>query len=330
MKHTLEALLNHQTLGYQEAREVLTALTQNAFNPAQTASFITVFLMRGLEVDELAGFRDALLDLCTKVELGTHEFIDLCGTGGDGKNTFNISTTASFVVAAAGYKVAKHGNYGVSSVSGSSNLLEHLGYRFSNDTGKLATELEKTGICFMHAPLFHPAMKSVAPVRKELGIKTFFNMLGPIVNPAMPRYQLTGVYSLELARQYHYIFQKGDKQYAVIHNLDGYDECSLTAPLKIYRSDDELLLHPDDFGYSAVSPDEILGRNDTTSNAAIFLDILKNRGTAAQENVVLANAALAIRTMSGKSLDQSLDEAKHALKSGKAYETFKRLIQIQA
>jgi anthranilate phosphoribosyltransferase len=167
-------------------------------------------------------------------------------------------------------------------------------------------------------------------VRKELGIKTFFNMLGPIVNPAMPRYQLTGVYSLELARQYHYIFQKGDKQYAVIHNLDGYDECSLTAPLKIYRSDDELLLHPDDFGYSAVSPDEILGRNDTSSNAAIFLDILKNRGTAAQENVVLANAALAIRTMSGKSLDQSLDEARHALKSGKAYETFKRLIQIQA
>lgn len=330
MKHTLDALLNHETLGYFQAREVLTALTQNAFNPAQTASFITVFLMRGLEVDELAGFRDALLDLCTKVDLGTHEFIDLCGTGGDGKNTFNISTTASFVVAAAGYKVAKHGNYGVSSVSGSSNLLEHLGYRFSNDTGKLATELEKAGICFMHAPLFHPAMKSVAPVRKELGIKTFFNMLGPMVNPAMPRYQLTGVYSLELARLYNYIFQKGDKQYTVIHSLDGYDECSLTAPLKLYSPNDEQLLQPDDFGYPVVFPDEILGGNDTAANAAIFLDILQNQGTAAQENVVLANAALSIKTISGKSLSQSNEEARHVLKSGKAYVTLKRLIQLQA
>lgn len=330
MKHTLDALLNHETLGYFQAREVLTALTQNAFNPAQTASFITVFLMRGLEVDELAGFRDALLDLCTKVDLGTHEFIDLCGTGGDGKNTFNISTTASFVVAAAGYKVAKHGNYGVSSVSGSSNLLEHMGYRFSNDTGKLATELEKAGICFMHAPLFHPAMKSVAPVRKELGIKTFFNMLGPMVNPAMPRYQLTGVYSLELARLYNYIFQKGDKQYTVIHSLDGYDECSLTAPLKLYSPNDEQLLQPDDFGYPVAFPDEILGGNDTAANAAIFLDILQNQGTAAQENVVLANAALSIKTISGKSLSQSNEEARHALKSGKAYVTLKRLIQLQA
>ncbi len=329
MKHTLEALLEHEKLGYHQAREVLTALTQNAFNPSQIASFITVFLMRGLEVDELAGFRDALLDLCTKVELGTHEIIDLCGTGGDGKNTFNISTTASFVVAGAGYKVAKHGNYGVSSVSGSSNLLEYLGYRFSNDTGKLASELEKAGICFMHAPLFHPAMKSVAPVRKELGIKTFFNMLGPMVNPAMPNYQLTGVYSLELARLYHYIFQKSGKQYAVIYSLDGYDECSLTAALKKYSPNDEQLLYPKDFGYPANDPESILGGKDTHSNARIFIDLLQNRGTPAHESVVLANAALAIQTISQKTLSQSLEEAQRALKSGKAFETFRKLIQLQ-
>ncbi|HMM10767.1 MAG TPA: anthranilate phosphoribosyltransferase [Bacteroidales bacterium] len=329
MKHTLEALLNHEKLGYAEAREVLTALTQNAFNASQTASFITVFLMRGVTVEELAGFRDALLDLCLKVDLGSNEFIDLCGTGGDGKNTFNISTTASFIVAGAGYKVAKHGNYGVSSVSGSSNVLEYLGYSFSADAAKLAAELDKAGICFMHAPLFHPAMKSVAPVRKELGIKTFFNMLGPMVNPAFPRYQLTGVFNLELARLYHYIYQRGTTEYAVIHNLDGYDECSLTAPLKRYSRKDEKVLYPEDFGFDRIDADAITGGRDTAANAQIFLDLLQNKGEKAAEQVVIANAALAIDTISHKGLMQSVEEATESLHSGNAYKAFTQLITMQ-
>ncbi|MBK9290508.1 MAG: anthranilate phosphoribosyltransferase [Bacteroidetes bacterium] len=330
MKHTLEALLSHEKLGYKEAREVLTALTRNAFNPAQTASFMTVFLMRGVEVEELSGFRDALLDLCTKVELGTHEFIDLCGTGGDAKNTFNISTTASFVVAAAGFKVAKHGNYGVSSVSGSSNLLEHLGYKFSADTAKLATELGQTNICFMHALLFHPAMKSVAPVRKELGIKTFFNMLGPMVNPAKPKYQLTGVFSLELARLYHYIFQQGETEYCVVHSLDGYDECALTDTLKAFSRRGEELLAPANFGMQKLRPEALFGGQDTAANAAIFLNILQNKASEAQKQVVVANAALAIRTISGMELSDCIMLANETLESGKAYQTFKKLIQLQA
>lgn len=329
MKHILEALLNHEKLGYAEAHEVLTALTQNAFNPAQTASFITVFLMRGVTVDELTGFRDALLDLCTKVDLGTNEMIDLCGTGGDGKNTFNVSTTASFVVAAAGFNVAKHGNYGVSSVSGSSNLLEFLGYRFSPDPAKLATELEKTGICFMHAPLFHPAMKSVAPVRRELGIKTFFNMLGPMVNPARPQFQLAGVFNLELARLYHYIYQQENTAYTILHNLDGYDECSLTAPLKVFGRQGERLLQPEDFGFGLLEPEALTGGADTPENATIFLDILQNRATPARAQVVIANAALAIQTMSSLDLTASVALANEALQSGKAYTTFEKLIELQ-
>lgn len=329
MKHILEALLNHEKLGYAEAHEVLTALTQNAFNPAQTASFITVFLMRGVTVDELTGFRDALLDLCAKVNLGTNEMIDLCGTGGDGKNTFNISTTASFVVAAAGFKVAKHCNYGVSSVSGSSNLMEFLGYRFSPDRAKLETELEKTGICFLHAPLFHPAMKSVAPIRRELGIKTFFNMLGPMVNPARPRYQLTGVFNLELARLYHYIYQQENAVYAVVHNLDGYDECSLTAPLKVFDRQGERLIQPEDFGFGLLDQVALTGGDNTAENAAIFLDILQNRALPAKIQVVIANAALAIQTMSNLSLPDSFTLASEALSSGKAYNTFNKLIQLQ-
>lgn len=330
MKHVLEGLLNHQKLGYAEAREVLTALTQNAFSPAQTASFMTVFLMRGVTVDELSGFRDALLDLCTPVDLGTQDLIDLCGTGGDGKNTFNISTAAAFVVAGAGYLVAKHGNYAVSSVTGSSNLLEFLGYRFSSDPAKLVTELENAGICFMHGPLFHPAMKSVAPVRKELGIKTFFNMLGPLVNPAKPLYQLTGVFSPELARLYHYMFQQSTTRYKVIHSLDGHDECSLTAPVKTFSTKGEEVLRPSHFGFNQWRGIDLHGGSDTSDNARIFNNILQNRAHPAQQQVVIANAALAIQTLTGYELQECVSEAQNSVLSGKAYQSFKKLIQLQA
>jgi len=208
MKKILNRLFEHEKLTRDEAREVLSKIAANDYNDSQVAAFITVYLMRTVSKDELSGFRDALLDLCLKVDMNGIESIDLCGTGGDGKNTFNVSTLSSFVVAGAGYKVTKHGNYGVSSVCGSSNVLEAVGYNFTNNIDQLKAQLDKTNIAFFHAPLFHPAMKSVAPVRRNLGVKTFFNMLGPIVNPVRPTHQISGVFSLKLLRLYQFILQE--------------------------------------------------------------------------------------------------------------------------
>lgn len=330
MKKILDALYQHQQLGYQEAREILSAMAAGAYNPSQIASFITVFLMRGVSVQELSGFRDALMDLCLKTDLGAYKTIDLCGTGGDEKNTFNISTLASFVVAGVGVKVTKHGNYGQSSVSGSSNVLEYLGYRFKNDAALLRIELDKTGICFLHAPLFHPAMKTVAPIRKELGVKTFFNMLGPLVNPAQPSHQLTGVYSLELARMYHYLFQQGEKNYAVIHGMDGFDECSLTSATKVFDNQGEHLFHPEDFGSIQLKAEEISGGDSVQSAAKIFMAVLENHATEAQTNVVIANAALALRCARGLSLPECILQARESIQSKKALEVFKKLISLQS
>ncbi len=298
------------------------------YNDAEMAAFITVYLMRSITVDELAGFRDALLELCSPVDLSGFNTIDVCGTGGDEKNTFNISTLAAFVVAGAGEKVAKHGNYSVSSACGSSNVLEYYGYRFTSDPDRLKRETDRYNICFLHAPLFNPAMKNVAPVRRSLRIKTFFNMLGPMVNPAFPPNQLVGVYSLDVARIYHYLYQGSGKNFCIIHALDGYDEISLTGPFRALTRRSEKSLVPADLGMERIDPSRIRGGDSVEEAAGVFLDILEGRGTEAQENVVIANAALALLCMDeGKGLDNCLERATRSLRSGAALKTFKNLVQ---
>jgi len=330
MKKILNKLFEHQRLTREEAYETLTEITRGEVNEAQMAAFLTVYLMRSISVEELDGFRQALLDLCIPLEVIDYQTIDLCGTGGDGKNTFNISTLASFVVAGAGGRVVKHGNYGVSSVCGSSNVLESLGYRFKNDGDALRHELDQAGICFLHAPMFHPALKNVGPVRKALGIKTFFNMLGPLVNPTRPDCQLTGVFSLELQRIYGYLLQAhGDRSFDIIHTMGGYDELSLTAPTKSVSSRGEATFTPADFG-GEVTEAELFGGNTVEEAKAIFLNVLENKGTMAQKRVVVANSALALQCLSPeKALETCIAEANESLENGRAMGALKKLVALQ-
>ncbi len=329
MKKILEKLTRHYKLNRQEAREVLTGIGIGKYNQSQVATFLTVYLMRIITVDELLGFRDALLELCIHTDLSEYKSIDLCGTGGDGKNTFNISTLASFVVAGAGEKVSKHGNYGVSSASGSSNMMEYFGYKFSNERDKLIRELDTAGICFLHAPLFHPAMKFVGPIRKELQLKTFFNILGPLVNPSLPEYQIAGVYNLQTARFYQYMFQQTNSKYKIIYSLDGYDEISLTSEVKIISNKGEELLSPADLGYSQLQNEDLFGGNSVDEAAIIFLNILEGKGTQAQENVVNVNAAMALQCLNPHlSNINARAGAEESLKSGKALNVFRKLIEL--
>ncbi len=326
MKEILNELISHRSLDKSRAKRVLMDIASGKYNGSQISAFMTVYMMRAITIHELEGFRDAMLELCIPVQTGL-PVIDVCGTGGDGKNTFNISTLSSFVVAAAGQPVAKHGNYGVSSVSGSSNIMEHLGYQFSNDQVKLRSELERTNIFFMHAPLFHPAMKNVAPIRKELGVKTFFNMLGPMVNPAMPPRQLVGVFSLELARQYGYLYQQTSKDYVILHDLNGYDEISLTGAFKIFSNRGEDQLEPDDLGLPKVSREDISGGETVEEAARIFLRILEGNGTESQNAVVIANAGLALFCGNrAGGIQDAIAKAEKALSSGAALKTFEKLI----
>src|ERR1700742_3097815 len=292
MKAILNHLFEHKTFTREQSRGILPDIAQGKYTTSQMAAFMTAYCMRSITVDELEGFRDAMLELCLHIDLEAGEIVDLCGTGGDGKDTFNISTLGSFVVAGAGYKVAKHGNYGVSSGCGSSNVMEFLGYQFTNDTDKLKKSIDKANICFLHAPLFHPAMKTVAPIRRELGVKTFFNMLGPMVNPAKPKNQLVGVFSLELARIYAYLYQKSDTKYTILNALDGYDEISLTCDFKTFSADGEKINSIENLGFDKLNPDEILGGSTISDSADIFMSVLNGDATSAQQNVVLANAAL--------------------------------------
>ncbi|MEL6675965.1 MAG: anthranilate phosphoribosyltransferase [Bacteroidota bacterium] len=328
MKDILNHLFEHHKLSKQEAKEVLTNIASGQhYNASQVAAFLTVYIMRGISVEELAGFREAMLELCIPLELSAYDPIDLCGTGGDGKDTFNVSTLASFVTAGAGVKVAKHGNYGVSSISGSSNMIEYFGGSFTNDPSELERKLATTNICFIHAPLFHPAMKNVAPIRRELGVKTFFNMLGPMVNPAFPKNQLVGVFSLELARLYGYIYQKTDKRFMILHSLDGYDEVSLTCPTKTISRAGEDFIRPQDLGLSTWRQEDLFGGKTIEEAAAIFSAILNNQGSQAQQEVVVANAGLAIQTAKeGISREEGIALAWESLKSGKAQEAFKKFI----
>ncbi|RDV14802.1 anthranilate phosphoribosyltransferase [Pontibacter diazotrophicus] len=331
MKEILNHLFEHKTLTKEQAHEVLVNVTAGKYNQNQIASFLTVFMMRSITVDELEGFRNALLDLCQRVDLDAYNPIDLCGTGGDGKDTFNISTLSSFVVAAAGVHVAKHGNYGVSSSCGSSNVLEALGIKFTTDTDALERSIDKYNICFLHAPLFHPAMKSVGPIRRELGVKTFFNMLGPMVNPAFPKRQMVGVFSLELARMYGYLYQQQpDVHYSIIHTLDGYDEISLTSPFKVISDNKEALYDADTLGLPTLQHEQIKGGGDVAGSAALFLKVLQGAGTEAQQSVVAANAGMALLTARPElDIKDAVALAHETLSSGKAYDLFNRLVNDQ-
>lgn len=327
MKKILNHLFENKTFSREEARKILTSIALGEFNSSQIAAFITAYCMRNITVEELQGFRDSMLDLCLKVDFSGFELVDLCGTGGDGKDTFNISTLASFVVAGAGHQVAKHGNYGVSSGCGSSNVMEYLGYSFTNDEDSLKRSLDKAGICFLHAPLFNPAMKTVAPIRKELGVKTFFNMLGPMVNPAQPKNQIVGVFSLELARLYAYLYQQTDKNYTIIHAVDGFDEVSMTCDFKTFSKKGEVLTQISDLGFEEINEQEIKGGDTVESSARIFMDILNGEGTDAQTNVVLCNAALAIQTIKqGSTFADCYYEAEESLLAKKALQSFKQLV----
>ena len=330
MKKILQYLFEHKTLSRETAKEVLENISKGVYSEAEIASFTTVFLMRSITIDELLGFRDALMNLCVPVDLNAHSVIDIVGTGGDGKNTFNISTLSCFIVAGAGHKVAKHGNYGATSISGSSNVMENLGYRFSSDNDKLKREIEETNICFMHAPLFHPALKAVASIRKNLGIRTFFNMLGPMVNPAVPSVQMIGVYNLEMARIYTYLLQQSSTKFMIIHSLEGYDEISLTGDTKVITNEGEKILSALYLGKRTVNPNDITGGNSTEEAAKIFDTILKGEGTWSQNAVVMANAAMALlATGEYKNYEECYTLAVESLESGKAYMNFKKLIELQ-
>jgi len=319
MKSILQDLFNHKRLSRTEARDVLVDISEEKFNDALLASFLTVFKMRAITREELQGFRDALLELCRSIDLDGLDSIDIVGTGGDGKNTFNISTLSCIVVAGAGYNVTKHGNYGVSSVSGSSNVLEHLGYTFTNDPDVIKHRLDKGNLVFFHAPLFHPAMKAVGPVRRSLGMKTFFNMLGPLVNPARPKRSFLGVFEMNLSRLYQYILQEEGDPFAIIYNLDGYDEISLTDTFSLKTNEKDIYLKPTDLGLDYCSPQQLHGGDTVKEAAAIFTKILEGNGTKAQRQVIYANAGLAIQRFDpAKSFEDCIAEAQESLDSGRA------------
>lgn len=328
MKEILNRLINQETISKNEANEVLKNISKDSYNPSQIASFLTVYMMRSISVEELDGFREALLEMCLPVDLSDFNAVDLCGTGGDGKDTFNISTLASFVTAGAGVKVAKHGNYGVSSTCGSSNVLEHLGVRFTNDEEALKRSIDRAGICILHAPLFHPAMKTVAPIRRELGVKTFFNMLGPMVNPSFPKNQIVGVFSLELARMYGYLYQTTDKDFAIIHDLAGYDELSLTDRSKVITNREERIFSSADLGLETLKPEQIYGGASIKESAEVFLNVLQGKGSEAQSNVVCANAGMAIAVVENITHEEGFERAQKSLSTGRGFDSFKKLLEL--
>lgn len=331
MKNLLYKMFEHKNLSRSEARDVLLNIADGKYNDAQLAAFMTVFLMRSITLDELTGFRDALLERRRPVDMDGVKAIDIVGTGGDGKNTFNISTATCFVVAGTGRKVVKHGNYGASSVSGASNVLEQHGVRFTDDIDKLRRSLDECGVSYLHAPFFSPALKSVAPVRKALAVRNFFNMLGPLVNPTLPKHQLLGVYNLKLARLYNYIAQKEGINCTIVHSLDGYDEISLTSPFKVVGADEERVYTPRDLGLPVATEAALWGGDTVEDAAKIFDAVLAGKASAPQENCVVANAAFAIRTLEPETaLADALAQARESIRSGKAAEAFRKFIEINS
>jgi anthranilate phosphoribosyltransferase len=331
MKQILYRLFEHQFLGQDEAREILQNIALGKYNDSQIASLITVFLMRNISVEELTGFREALLEMRVQVDLSEYKPIDIVGTGGDGKNTFNISTCSCFVVAGAGYNVVKHGNYGATSVSGASNVMEAHGVKFTNEADKLRRSMDACNIAYLHAPLFNPALKAVAPIRKSLGVRSFFNMLGPLVNPVIPAYQLLGVYNLPLLRLYSYTYQESATNFAVVHSLDGYDEISLTSEFKVFMADKEKIYSPESLGFVRCTQEELDGGETGEAAAEIFDAVLNNTATSAQRNAVIANSAFAIQVICPeKRIEVCIDEARSSLESGAALATFNKFLSLNS
>jgi anthranilate phosphoribosyltransferase len=329
MKKILQFLLEHKSLSKTQAKDVMMQIGKGNFTEAEVTAFITVYMMRTITIEELIGFKEAILDMSVAVKFEQENFIDIVGTGGDGKNTFNISTISAFVVAGAGYNVVKHGNYGVTSTSGSSNVMEYLGYTFSNDNNRLQKELTATNICFLHAPLFHPALKNVATIRKNLGLRTVFNILGPLVNPALPTNAVLGVYHLEIARFYNYVLQQSTCNYTIVHTMDGYDEIALTDDAKLITNKGEQILSPEYLGKRTVQLQDISGGNAIADAATIFMQILESKGTWAQNAVVIANAAVAIQNIANCTYNEAYAKAVESLESTKALQTLQKLIALQ-
>lgn len=331
MKKILTKMFEHGALSREEARNVMHNIAEGRYNDSLLSAFMTVFLMRSITLDELTGFRDAILERRRPVDLGGIDAVDIVGTGGDGKNTFNISTASCFVVAGSGRKVVKHGNYGSTSVSGASNVLELHGTRFTADNDLLRRSLEESGMAYLHAPLFSPALKSVAPVRKALGVRTFFNMLGPLVNPTMPRHQLLGVYNLKLFRLYNYIAQKEGVNCTVVHSLDGYDEISLTSDFKVADSTEERIYSPAELGFTVAHERDLWGGETIEEAGAIFDNILADKATEQQKNCVIANAAFAIRTLEPSlPIEEAIAQARESIESGAALRAFKKFMSINS
>ena len=329
MKTILTRLFNHEELTAEESRQILLNISLGMYTEAQIAALLTVFQMRGITVDELTGFREALMETRVPIDFAPYRPIDIVGTGGDGKNTFNISTCACFIVAGAGYKVAKHGNYGATSVSGASNVIEQHGVRFTNNPDILKRSMEECNIAYLHAQLFNPAMKTVGSVRKALGVRTLFNLLGPLVNPCKPAYQLLGVADLSQMRLYTNVFYKLGIDFAVVNSLDNYDEISLTDEFKVMTRNYERIYRPQALGFSAVRPEELSGGACKEDAARIFDNVLNNRAEAAQTQCVIVNAAFAIQVMEPeKEIEECIAIARESLESGRALKTLKKFIEI--
>src|SRR6218665_2598015 len=323
-KYYIEKIINRSALSQEEAKSCMLLIGNGEMNDAQIVALMTGLQFRGLELNELKGFCSALLELAIPVTLDFEEAIDVCGTGGDEKNTFNISTTTAFILASMGYKVIKHGNYGVSSLCGSSNVLEYLGIDFTSDSSILQRQLDKTNLCFLHAPLFHPALKVVAPLRKQLGTSTFFNGLGPLVNPAKPTHQLVGTYNLELAKLYQHVLQNERKNFTVIHGLDGFDELTFIGPTRILGKTIDSIIEGDNQHFSLT---DLSGGETVAESAKILVDLLEGNGTTAQNQVLAGNVALGLQTFSpSTNFQDAYAEAKAFIESGNGISSFKQLL----
>ena len=331
MKQLLYKLFEHNKLDREESRKILLRMVNGEYNDSQIAAFVTVFLMRSITIDELAGFRDALLEMRVPVDLSEYDAVDIVGTGGDNKNTFNISTAACFTVAGAGYKVIKHGNYGFSSISGASDVIERHGVKFTDKIGKMRHSLDECNITYLHAQYFSPALKKVAPVRKGMGVRTFFNMLGPLVNPALPRRQMLGVYNLKLARLYYYLYQQAGIHFAIVNSLDGYDEISLTSDFKVLSNKEEAIYSPQQLGFRQARESDLYGGRTIDEAVKIFDSVLSNTASEAQKNAVVVNAAFALRIIcENLSIEEAIAQAKESLESGRAEKAFRKFVELNS
>jgi len=331
MKTILQRMLNHEELSRGETRDILLGITRNAFPQEQITALLSMLQMRGVSVDELLGFRDGILETGVSARLDADRYIDVVGTGGDGKNTFNISTCACFVIAGAGYKVAKHGNYAATSTSGASNVIEQHGVKFTNDLDQLNRSLGECGIVYLHAPLFAKAMKCVAPIRKALQFPTLFNLLGPLVNPSQPKCQLLGVANLDQMRLYGNVYQKLGVDYGIVNSIDGYDEISLTGDFKVTTNHNERIFKPSDLGFTVADAANLRGGNTKEEASEIFDSVLENRAADDQKNVVMANAALGIQVIDGqKTMEECLAMARESIESGKALQVLKKFVALNS